>query len=86
MAVGWGTFRDDDAESAAPSTQYIFAAVGVDPANPDTVAVAYREVEPVPYARPDELQPGIIEPTALLRPTGRTLYEVEHDQTWSNYT
>ena len=86
MAVCLRTPRDGDAEPVALTTPYIFAGYGVDPASPGTVATAWRELAPVPYAPPDELQPGVIEPTAVLKLTGRTLYEVEHDQTWSNYT
>lgn len=76
MAIGWGKFPEDD-EPIAPNTQYIFAYVGVDPANPDTVAYAYREVKPVRYPEPDELQDGVIEPTAVLKETGRIYYDVQ---------
>ena len=56
-----------DDEPTAPSTQYILVGVGVDPSGPDTVALAYAEVEPTPYAVPDKEQPGVIEPTGGAR-------------------
>lgn len=84
MAVGWGTPRDGDAEPVAPTTPYIFAGYGVDPASPGTVATAWRELAPVPYAPPDELQPGVIEPAAVLRPTGKTMYTVQSYEEWTS--
>ncbi|HWI67732.1 MAG TPA: hypothetical protein VNS88_05075 [Nitrospiraceae bacterium] len=77
MAVGWGQFDDPDDEPATPSTLFIISGVGVDPANAGTVAYASIEIEPVPYERPDELQPGVIEPTAVYRKTGVIRYDVQ---------
>jgi hypothetical protein len=89
MAVSW--FRRNDEEPDHPDHPYIVAAVGVDPEDPSAVAYAYRELQPVPYAAPDELQDDVIEPTAVYKPwlPGRfwdnVTITVEHDQTWSNY-
>ena len=79
MAVGWGTFPDDDADPTTPTTLFIISGVGVDPANAGTVAYASIEIEPVPYERPDELQPGVIEPTAVFRKTGVIRYDVQSE-------
>ena len=67
MAVSWSQSPYADDEPTAPSTQYILVAVGVDPSGPDTVALAYAEVEPTPYAVPDKEQPALSRPTARTR-------------------
>jgi hypothetical protein len=74
MSVAWSTPRDGEPE---PEHIYIVVGIGFGGAERGTVATAYRELAPVPYALPDELQPDVIEPTALLKPIGRTRYEVE---------
>lgn len=68
MAVGWSRRRDDDAEPTTPSPPRKVVGVGFDPANPDALAVALRPMEPVPYTEPDELQDGVVEPTAVFKP------------------
>lgn len=68
MAVGWSKRRESDGEPATPSTPYIIADVGFDPANPDAIVFAWKALEPVPYAAPDELQDDVIDPTAIFKP------------------
>ena len=64
----WCNRRDDD-EPDHPDHPYIVAAVGVDPANPGTVAYALRALQPAPYAPPDGKQDDdVIEPTAVFKP------------------
>ncbi len=89
MSVGWSRRRRDEPDH--PEHPFILAVVGIDPANPDAVAVARVALQPVPYAPPDDEQDGVIEPTAVFKPWlpytdwDNVEITVEHDQTWSNY-
>jgi hypothetical protein len=64
--LSWSSRRDDEPDH--PDQPYIVAVVGIDPANPSAVSVARVALHPVPYARPDELQDDVIEPTAVFKP------------------
>jgi hypothetical protein len=90
MSVAWSRRKRDEPEE--PAHPFIIAGIGIDPANPGTVAYALRALEPVPYAPPDGKQDDdVIEPTAVFNPWLPGKYwdnveiTVEHDQTWSNY-
>jgi hypothetical protein len=66
MSVGWSRRRPEEPDH--PEHPFILAVVGIDPANPDAVSVARVALQPVRYAAPDELQDGVIEPTAVFKP------------------
>ena len=67
MSVAWSRRKPEEPDH--PDHPYILAAVGVDPANPDTVAYALRPLQPAPYAPPDGKQDDdVIEPTAVYKP------------------
>jgi hypothetical protein len=70
MAVSWSSNDDGraDDERDLPDHPYMIAAIAVDPASPTGYAIARVPLEPVPYARPDELQNGVIDPTRVFRP------------------
>ena len=76
MAVGWSSPPDPAPEPATPTTSYILVGVGVDPAGPGSLAVAWAELEPVPYAEPEDLHDDAIPPTAVYRKTGVIYYDV----------
>jgi hypothetical protein len=64
--LSWSPRRHE--KPGHPEQPFILASVGIDPANPDAVVFAYRELQPVPYAAPEELHDDVIEPTAVFRP------------------
>lgn len=64
----WEHLRRPKTEPATPSTLFKVTGVGYDPASPDSLAVAYTRLKPVPYARPDGKQDDVIEPTAVFVP------------------
>jgi hypothetical protein len=90
MSVAWSRRKPEEPD--LPDHPVIVADVGVDPANPDAIAIAYRALQPTSYAPPDDKQDDdVIEPTAVFKPwiPGKywddCIITVEHDQTWSNY-
>jgi hypothetical protein len=63
MSVAWSRRKPEE-----PDPPVIVTVAGIDPANPDATVVSYREVQPSPFAPPDELQNDVIEPTAVFKP------------------
>ena len=70
MSVAWSRRKPEEPEEPRhPDPPVIIAGIGIDPANPNAVAVAYRALEPVPYAGPDgEQDDDVIEPTSVFNP------------------
>lgn len=68
----WSDRRNPEPEPATASTLFKVTGVGIDPANPGAVAVAYVPLKRVPYVAPEgmhsEQDDGVIEPTAIFKP------------------
>lgn len=73
MTTRW----NEDAEPTAPTTLRKVTGIRIEPDGTARVILAPIPTEPVPYAEPDELQDGIVEPTAVFKP-GESLPD------WSN--
>lgn len=58
---------NEDAEPTTPTTTRKVTAMRFYPSEPGTLFVTLATHKPVPYAEPDELQDGVIEPTAVFK-------------------
>jgi hypothetical protein len=63
MPVGWSRRKRDEPDH--PDQPVIVTVVTLDPGSPSGLVVVHRELQPVPYSVPEELQDDVIEPTAV---------------------
>jgi len=69
MGVQWSSPRRKREKRDHPDHVEFLVGVGIDPADPSVVALAFARAERAPYAEPDhEQEPGVIYPTAVYQP------------------